>query len=238
MKFAVVKEVSVIETPNGKVEMVAYTAKDPNCMNPDNYVDGRVVTAVKGRKIPKGTEVTILRHIEDRYGRSFKGMLTGELYNPAILVQLPSGENVWTIAENFAMKPEEVTGWVETIEAESKQKADEMVAGKYKNTIGEVYYLGNDGKINLRYFNMLDGGLGVYSDGGKTYFKDCGDTIAVVLDDWRKDIYIFVAFTKEPKLNNAVEYVSKGQPRIKGWDAGETGLVEAIKAYEEYVTNH
>ena len=237
-QFAVVKKVSVVRTPNGEVEMVEYRAQDPNCMYPDNYDEGKVAIAVKGRKIPKGTEVTILRYIEDRFGRSFKGILGGGLYNPAILVELPSGEQVWTIAENFALKPESVIGWVETIEAESDKEAGEIVSKKYKDSTGEVYYVNNEGGVDVRYFGMLDGGLGVYKDCGKRYFKDCGDTIAVVLDDWRKDIYMFVAFTKEPKLNNVVKYVSKGQPRIKGWDAGETGLGEAIKAYEKYVAEH
>ena len=238
MKFAVVKETKIIETPNGKVEMVAYNAKDPSCKYYGNYESGKTAIAVKGRKIPKGTEVTIVRSIEDMYGRSWTSIGYGYLNNPALLVQLPSGENVWTIAENFALNPESVSGWVETIEAESYKEASEIVSEKYKDSTGEIYYVDNSGKVLVEYFNMLDGGLGVYSNYGKSYFKDCGDTIAVVLDDWRKDIYKFVAFTKEPKLNNVVKYISTGQPKIMGWDAGDTGLCDALKAFEEYCAKY
>lgn len=238
MKYAVIEKKSLVKTPNGDVEMIAYEAINPSCEYFGNYDVGKTATAVKGRKIPKGTEVTILRFCEDRYGRSWKSILLGTLNNPAILVELPNGEQVWTIAENFALNPENVTGWVETIEAENDSEASKKVEEAYKDRIrtGEIYYVNDEGGVDVRYFNMLDGGLNIYTDCGEKCFKDCGDTIAVVLDDWRKDIYKFVAFTKIPKLNNVVKYVSTGQPRIRGWDAGDTGLGSAVTAYKEYIS--
>ena len=69
----------------------------------------------------------------------------------------------------------------------------------------------------------------------KRYLADCGDVWAMVQDDWRSDTYQFIAFTKVPALNNCVEYVSTGSP--KRWDdnGGDTGIGDAINAFEKYV---
>ena len=234
MKYAVVKENVVKEVGEKKIEMYRYVAKELNCSKYGNYEPGKVATVVKGRKIPKGTKVTIQRFVEDNYGRSYKSILFGYLNNPAVLVELPNGAKVWTIAENLELAPEDVTGWVETIEAKSWQEAVKIVDSKYKDNTGTIYYLDKDDKYREISFDWLDCGIGIYQD----YKFDAGDCWACILDDWRKDTYSFRVFKKEPEMNNSIKYVSTGTP--KRWDdfGGDTGLGSAIDAYNEFVKNY
>lgn len=236
MKFAVVKEVSVVRTPAKNIEMYRYVTRELSCSEYGNYDVGKTATVVKGKKIPKGTKVVIKRWVEDSYGRSYRSYFFNNLYNPAVLVELPDGSSTWTIAKNLELKPEDVTGYVATIEAESKEEADKIIRNNYTDNIGTVRYLDSNGDYKVATFGMLDGGISIYHFAGKDYIQDCGDCWACVLDDWRTDTYSFVVFTKEPALNNLVKIVDTGVRRKSDDMGGDTGIGDAIEAFEEYVS--
>lgn len=240
-QYAVIKLVSITKVAGTEVEMVRYTINSGSLYDSDNCKIGCIAVVTAGRKIAKGTEVVIKRFMESKFGQSFHSMWSGKLMNPVVLVELPNGTTTWTQGQNLNLKPEDVDGWIETIEAEDEKVAEQYVKDNYKDITGSIYYF-NDGKaggtINHRTFGMLDGGCSVCTWGGKRYLADCGDVWAMVQDDWRSDTYQFIAFTKVPALNNCVEYVSTGSP--KRWDdnGGDTGIGDAINAFEKYVAEH
>lgn len=241
MKYAVVKLVSVTNVVGTKVEMVRHIINSGSLQDSDNCKIGYTAVVTAGRKLAKGTEVVIKRFMESKYGQSFKSMWSGKLMNPVVLVELPNGTTTWTQGQNLNLKPEDVDGWIRTIEAEDEKVAEAYIKDNYKDIIGTVYYFGDGkvgGTINCKSFGLLDSSTSVCTWGGKRYLADCGDVWAMVEDDWRSDTYQFLAFTKEPKLNNCVAYVSKGQQ--KSWDdnGGDTGIRAAIDAFEKYVTEH
>lgn len=241
MKYAVVKLVSVTEVAGTKVEMVRHTVNSGSLYDSDNCKVGCTAVVTAGRKIAKGTEVVIKRFMESKYGQSFKSLWSGKLMNPVVLVELPNGTTTWTQGQNLNLKPEDVDGWIETIEAEDEKVAEQYVKDNYKDITGTIYYFNNGkagGTINCKSFGLLDSGTSVCTWGGKRYLADCGDVWAMVEDDWRSDTYQFLAFTKEPKLNNCVAYVAKGQPRRWDDNGGDTGIGAAIDAFEKYVAEH
>ena len=240
-QYAVVKLVSVTNVAGTKVEMVRHTVNSGSLYDSDNCKIGCTAVVTAGRKIAKGTEVVIKRFMESKYGQSFKSLWSGKLMNPVVLVELPNGTTTWTQGQNLNLKPEDVDGWIETIEAEDEKVAEAYVKDNYKDTTGSIYYFEGGkagGTIYHKTFGMLDGGCSVCHWGGKRYLADCGDVWAVVQDDWRSDTYQFLAFTKVPALNNCVDYVSTGCP--KRWDdnGGDTGIGDAIDAFEKYVAEH
>ena len=240
-QYAVVKLVSVTKVAGTEVEMVRYTINSGSLYDSDNCKIGCTAVVTAGRKIAKGTEVVIKRFMESKFGQNFHSMWSSKLMNPVVLVELPNGTTTWTQGQNLNLKPEDVDGWIETIEAEDEKVAEAYVKDNYKDITGSIYYF-NDGKaggtINHRTFGMLDGGCSVCTWGGKRYLADCGDVWAMVQDDWRSDTYQFIAFTKVPALNNCVEYVSTGSPKRWADNGGDTGIGDAINAFEKYVAEH
>ena len=236
-QFAVVKKVSEVKG----VQMIRHEISDGSLYDSDNCKIGCTAVVTAGRKIAKGTEVVIKRFMESKYGQSFKSMWSGKLMNPVVLVELPNGTTAWTQGQNLNLKLEDIPGYVATIEAENGKAAEEEMTKNFEDVLGKVYYFDDEdvgGTINCKTFGMLDGGCSVCTWGGKRYLADCGDVWAMVRDDWRTDTYQFLAFTKEPKLNNCVAYVSKGQPRRWDDNGGDTGIGAAIDAFEKYVAEH
>ena len=236
-QFAVVKKVSEVKG----VQMIRHEISDGSLYDSIHCIPGKTVVVVAGRKIAKGTEVTVKRFMESRYGQSHKSLWDGRLLNPVVLVELPDGATVWTQGQNLALKLEDIPGYVATIEAKDEKAANDEMAKNFEDVLGKVYYF-DDGEvggiINCKTFGMLDGGTSVCTWGGKRYLADCGDVWAMVQDDWRTDTYQFLAFTKEPKLNNCVAYVAKGQARRWDDNGGDTGIGAAIDAFEKYVAEH
>lgn len=240
-QFAVVKKISITDIADQKIEMIRYEVNDGSLYDSANCLIGHTALVTAGRKLAKGTEVVIKHFMESKYGQSFKSLWDGKLMNPVVLVELPNGTTTWIQGQNLNLKPEDVPGWVTTIEAEDEKAAKDFVNNNYKDTTGSIYYFDNNkvgGTINHRTFGMLDAGCSVCRWGGKRYLADCGDAWAMVQDDWRTDTYQFIAFTKIPALNNCIAYVSEGQP--KHWDdnGGDTGIGAAIDAFEAYVAEH
>ena len=236
-QFAVVKKVSEVKG----VQMIRHEISDGSLYDSDNCKIGYTAVVTAGRKIAKGTEVVIKRFMESKYGQSFKQIWDGKLMNPVVLVELPNGTTTWTQGQNLALKLEDIPGYVATIEAENEKAAKEEMTKNFEDVLGKVYYF-DDGKvggtINCKTFEMLDSGCSVCTWDGKRYLADCGDVWAMVQDDWRTDTYQFLAFTKEPKLNNCVAYVSRGQKSRWGDNGGDTGIGAAIDAFEKYIAEH
>ena len=236
-QFAVVKKVSEVKG----VQMIRHEISDGSLYDSDNCKIGYTAVVTAGRKIAKGTEVVIKRFMESKYGQSFKQIWDGKLMNPVVLVELPNGTTTWTQGQNLALKLEDIPGYVATIEAENEKAAKEEMTKNFEDVLGKVYYF-DDGKvggtINCKTFGMLDSGCSVCTWDGKRYLADCGDVWAMVQDDWRTDTYQFLAFTKEPKLNNCVAYVSRGQKSRWGDNGGDTGIGAAIDAFEKYIAEH
>lgn len=234
-QYAVIKQVSKTQ----EVEMINYVVNDGSLYDSDNCKIGCTAVVTAGRKIAKGTEVVIKRFMESKYGQSFKSLWSGKLMNPVVLVELPNGTTTWTQGQNLNLKPEDVNGWIATIEAEDEDEAKAKMKESYKSVTGEIYYFeGKPGKIYHKTFGMLDCGTSVCHWSGKRYLADCGDVWAMVQDDWRTDTYQFLAFTKKPALNNCVAYVSEGQPKRWNDNGGDTGIGAAIDAFEKYVAEH
>ena len=177
--------------------------------------------------------------MESRFGQSFHSMWDGKLYNPVVLVRLPDGTTTWTQGQNISLEPEDVIGYVATIEAKSEEEVENEMKKTYKNQDASVFYIDRDDHTVHKMFGLSDHGLSFYHDceNGKC-LTDCGDVWAAVLDDWRTDTYSFIAFTKVPEMNNIVACVDVGQPRH--WDdmGGDTGLTAALEAYTKYIAEH
>lgn len=236
-QFAVVKKVSEVKG----VQMIRHEISDGSLYDSLYCIPGKTVVVVAGRKIAKGTEVTVKRFMESKYGQSRKSLWDGRLMNPAVLVELPDGTTTWTQGQNLALRLEDIPGYVATIKAKDEKAANDEMTKNFEDVLGKVYYFDDGevgGTINCKTFGLLDSGTSVCTWGGKRYFADCGDVWAMVQDDWRTDTYQFLAFTKEPKLNNCVAYVAKGQPRHWDDNGGDTGIGAAIDAFEKYVVEH
>lgn len=227
--FYIFEKKRSVNTSQGVVEMHSYTVESPSCYRRRFAKVGDRVRVVAGKKIPKGTVATI-KYVKDNPYEHVQDLVTGDYYNPSILLTLDNGDDVWTSGKNLEnVAPEgAIAGplkFADRIEAQKELAA----TGKYTST-APFWHISNKGEIFFESNSICDAGMSIKER------KEIGDEIVMILDDWRSDTYPFLVIKKDFKPGNEVKYVRTGVDRRFSDvnDPNANGYKEAKKLFEDY----
>lgn len=227
--FYVFKKTWEVNTTQGKVTMNKFTVDSPSCYRRIYANVGDRVKVVAGKKIPKDTVATI-KYVKDNPFEHVQDSLTGEYYNPSVLLRLDNGEEVWTSGKNLVnVKPDSAIAG--PFEFDSLEEATKTLgASKEYYSTSPFWHITEDGKIHHETAGLSDHGMSIKES------KEVGDEIVMILDDWRSDTYPFLVIKKEFKPGNTVKYVRTGIDRrlTDMNDPAGNGYSEAKKLFENY----
>ena len=248
--FKLLKLSHTIDTAYGEVNFSEYKLIDLSTYRLEGderhnigVKEGNRVRVVKGRKLPIGTEGTVKWCGPNNFGYSFNDALTGRLIhlNPSILLTLDDGSEVWTNGRNCInitnTEPKDVLEFSSDEELEAAREELRKKKDYYKD-YNDVWYKTANGEIcrtGYSIWGLCSKSFSVYHYLGKACIEETEKEVAAVIDDFATDTYMFVRFSKEAKHNNLIEIVSTGEARdMNDMWRGDTGLGDALKAFESY----
>lgn len=193
---------------------------------------GDRVRIVSGRKYPIGTEGTVKYAGINKFGSEHTQAITGNVYhfNPSILLTLDDGSEIWTCGNNCI----NITGPEEIHEFNSEEEANNWQREIDSQRTKDYWVYKDDcvQQVGWKFGGLGSQGFAVH----KGMIKETEDEVVAVLDDFRYDVYYFVRFSKKVEAGNLIQMVDTGSHRnMDDMWRGDTGLGDALKAFEEYV---
>lgn len=198
---------------------------------------------IKGRKNPIGTEGTVKWCGINNFGTTFNDALTGKTIhlNPSIRLTLDDGSEVWTTGNNCInithLGLDNTIHEVDVSDKDYYSKLCKEAEEKFGKDDSDPVWFYSPNSHDIVYAHQSLWGLAQQSYGiYQGMLKETTDEVMAVIDDFTTDTYKFVRFSKKAIHGNLIKIVDTGTRRdMDDMWRGDTGLGDAIKAFEEAV---
>lgn len=214
----VCKNEKVVKTSQGDVKLEAFTVENTSCYDPRFANVGNKVRVVCGKKLPIGTEATI-KFVKDNPYEHKQNTLTGEYYNPSVLLKLADDTETWTSGKNLInISPKNAIAG--PFEYESLQKAIADISSKNLYVSSKPFYHIENKKA---FYESANNSTKEYE---VTDQKENANNIAAIIKD-SNGLYTFIEIKKQFTTGNVIRQV---RPLL----AVDDGYSEAKKLLEEF----
>lgn len=216
--FYVFKNTRKVDTEQGPVELEIFTVSNPSCYYNEYAQIGDKVKFVAGKKVPKGTE-GVVKYTKPNLFEHQQDPLTGEYFNPSVLLTLNDGTEVWTSGKNLVnTSPKNSIAGPFYFTTEDEAAIELSKKPEFKTS--ETFWHVKNSKIFHELPRSTDAGFEIQDR------KDFENEIAFVLKDTRTLGYSFLVIKKVYKPGNTILFER---------NTSKSNYSDVKKTFDDYV---